>query len=233
MVTAMTQVLAPDTPAGPAVPSTQADWAERAEARTLAAACALAAEGLRWDEPLAARAARQAGLSEADAALLLPQGPRDLAALLWRRHDTQTLLGLGQLDPAVKVRERIRRAVQARVDAALGDRAAVETASRYLARPDRAGLAFKLGWETADGLWRWAGDTSTDENHYSKRALLWGILAGTLAVRLARGEDAAARYLDARIEGVMRFEKWKAALPPLDQALTVAAATLGRLRYRG
>ena len=225
-------------PAGPGTtlanaPSSPTGWAGRTEAKVLDAALVLAAEGVRWDDGLAARATQAAGLSAADGALLLPQGARDLAALLWRRHDARALAALGALDPAtMKVRARIRAGVQARLDAALADRAAVEAASRHLARPDRAGLALALGWATADGLWRWAGDTSTDENHYSKRALLWAILAGTLAVRLSRGEDAAARHLDARIDGVMRFERWKAGLPPLDQALTAAVAGLGRLRYR-
>ena len=91
----------------------------------------------------------------------------------------------------------------------------------------------QLGWATADGLWRWAGDTATDENHYSKRALLCAILMSTLAVRLARGEDAAARHLDARIANVMSFETWKGKLPPLQDGLTVLVANLGRLRYRG
>ena len=53
-----------------------------------------------------------------------------------------------------------------------------------------------------------------------------------MAVRLSRGEDAALRHLEARIENVMGFEKLKARLPPLQGGLTVLAANLGRLRYR-
>ena len=204
------------------------DWAEATEARALDAACALAAAGARWDAALASRAAATAGLSPADAGLLLPRGALDLAALLWRRHEAQALAALGGIDPkGLKVRERIRTAVLARLDAALADRLAVQAASLYLARPDHAGLALQLGWATADGLWRWAGDTATDENHYSKRALLCAILMSTLAVRLARGEDAAARHLDARIANVMSFETWKGKLPPLHDGLTVLAANLG------
>ncbi len=209
------------------------DWAEDAEARVLDAACALAVAGVRWDASLAARAAKTAGLSPADADLLLPRAARDLAALLWRRHDTAALAVLGRLDPAaLKIRQRIRTAVLARLDAAMADREAVQAASLYLARPTQAALALQLGWGTADALWRWAGDTATDENHYSKRALLTAILASTMAVRLARGEDAASRHLDARIENVMGFEKLKGRLPPLQDGLTVLAANLGRLRYR-
>ncbi len=208
------------------------DWADAAEARMLEGALALAEQGVRWDDGLFARAAASAGLSSADAELLTPRGARDLAALLWRRHDAQALAGLGQLDPsALKVRARIRTAVLARLDTAMADRAAVRAASLFLARPGQVGLALQLGWATADALWRWAGDTSTDENHYSKRALLCAILASTMTVRLARGEDAAARHLDARIDNVMSFEKLKGRLPPLQDGLTVLTANLGRLRY--
>ena len=37
-------------------------------------------------------------------------------------------------------------------------------------------------------IWRWAGDTATDVNHYTKRALLAGILA-ELDVADARAAD--------------------------------------------
>ncbi|MFX8516244.1 hypothetical protein ABTM14_20065, partial [Acinetobacter baumannii] len=72
----------------------------------------------------------------------------------------------------------------------------------------------RLGWETADRLWRWAGDTATDENHYSKRAILGGILLTTLTVRLASGHEAARQHLSAQLDRVMAFETWKAKGAP-------------------
>ena len=115
----------------------------------------------------------------------------------------------------------------------MADRAAVEAASRFLLlRPGEAALGLRLGWGTADALWRWAGDTATDANHYSKRALLWGVLASTLAARLARGEAAAERMLDARLADVMRIEGLKGRIPPVMDGLTVLAAQAGRLRYQ-
>jgi ubiquinone biosynthesis protein COQ9 len=207
------------------------DWAEAAEQLILADALLLA-ETLPWNAALVVRAAERVGLSPADADLLLPEGPADLAALLSRRHDGLTLARLAAVDAgALKVRERIRLGVQARLDVALADEAAVRRASLFLARPDHMGLAAGLAWETADGLWRWAGDTATDENHYSKRAILAGLLTSTLGVRLAAGQERAADYLAARIDNVMAFEKWKGRLPDRAEALTRAAGWLGRLRY--
>jgi ubiquinone biosynthesis protein COQ9 len=207
------------------------DWADEAEQRVLDAALLLA-ETLPWNATLTLRAAERAGLSAADADLLLPEGAADLAALLSRRHDALALAQLGALDAsALKIRERIRVGVQTRLDVAMADEAGVRRASLFLARPDRMGLAATLAWETADGLWRWAGDTATDENHYSKRAILAGILTSTLGVRLAAGPERAADYLAARIDNVMAFETWKARLPDVADALTQAAGWLGRLRY--
>ena len=207
------------------------DWATAAEVRVLEAALPLAAT-LGWRETLVAAAARAAGLSPADALLLLPNGAGDLAALLARRHDSAALAALATVDAGtLKIRERIRTAVQARIDAALVDEAAVRACTRWLAQPPHLPLAGRLAWASADGLWRWAGDTATDANHYSKRAILTGVLTSTLAVRLARGEAAAADHLDARIANVMAFEVWKAKLPDASGWGTAAAGLLGRLRY--
>ena len=206
----------------------QTDWAEATEQQVLDAALTITAtQGWTW--PSVRAAGKAAGLSAAETELLLPHGPADLAALLSRRHDARALAALP--DPAtLKIRERIRAAVEARIDAAAQDEAAVRRWSGYLSLPLNFTLGLKLLWESADALWRWAGDTATDENHYSKRAILSGILATALAIRLSSGREAAMTFVDARIENVMSFEKWKAGLKPADLMRDVAAA-LGKMRY--
>jgi ubiquinone biosynthesis protein COQ9 len=182
-----------------------------------------------WTLAMTHAAGKAAGLSAAETDLLLPNGPKDLAALLSRRHDAVALAGLP--DPgALKIRDRIRAAVVARLDAAQADQAAVRRWMGFMALPTNLPLALRLVWESADQLWRWAGDTATDENHYSKRAILAGILVGTLAQDLGAGREAALETLDARIQNVMDFEKWKAGLKPSAFAKDVAGA-LARLRF--
>ncbi len=206
-----------------------ADWATTTEQQVLDAALSLIPHK-GWTRPMALEAGRAAGLSAAETDLLIPHGPADLAALLSRRHDAAALAALP--DPAaLKIRDRIRRAVEARLDAACADEAAVRRWTGFLALPPNMPLAARLLWESADGLWRWAGDTATDENHYSKRAILSAILAAGLSIRLTSGKAAAMKHVDARIENVMAFEKWKAGVKPVDIARDVATA-LGRIRYR-
>jgi ubiquinone biosynthesis protein COQ9 len=206
------------------------EWARQAEAQVLEEVLALAPErGWTWAVTYAAAGA--AGLSRGETELLLPEGPRDLAALWSRRCDAAALGALEAVDPAsLKVRERIRRAALARLDAAMTHEAATRRWTGFLALPANAPLGLRLVWESADGLWRWAGDQSTDENHYSKRAILAEVLTGVLLVRLTAGEEAAARRLDRRIAAVMAFERLKAGLRPGEVA-RMAASALGRVRY--
>lgn len=204
------------------------DWAAETEGRILDEALPLCVH-MGWTRPMTLAAGRKAGLTAGETDLLLPHGPRDLAALLSRRHDTMALAALPAPE-GLKIRQRIRAAVEARLEAASGDREALRRWAGYLSLPLNLSLALRLVWESADGLWRWAGDTATDENHYSKRAILSAILVSTTAIDLASGREAALSYLDARIQNVMDFEKWKAGLNPADLAREVAGA-LASIRY--
>ncbi|MCW5760117.1 MAG: COQ9 family protein [Phenylobacterium sp.] len=208
------------------------DWAAAAEQQLLDEALKLApAHG--WTRRTVGLAAKAAGMSPAEAELLVPHGAADLAALLSRRHDERALAALGDVHASnLKIREKIRRAVEARLDAAARDEPATRRWMGFLALPVNLPLAGRLAWESADGLWRWAGDVATDENHYTKRAILAGILSSAMAIRMTQGRKVALAFVDRRIDDVMRFEKWKATtkLRP-EQWLAEAAGALGRVRY--
>ena len=114
---------------------------------------------------------------------------------------------------ALKIRERIRDLVLFRLEAAAPHREALRRAVSILAMPQNAPQAARLAWRSADRMWRLAGDTATDFNHYSKRAILVGVYGSTMLVFLDdESEDMAETraFLDRRIEDVMRFEKAKA-----------------------
>ncbi len=206
------------------------DWADAKEQAVLDAALARAEE-LGWNRRLVRAACAAEGLSRGDEELLLPNGPRDLAVLLSRRHDARALAALGEVDAAsLKIRERIARAVSARMEAGAADLPATRRCAGFLALPSNTDLGLSLAWETADHLWRWAGDTATDWNHYSKRAILSGILIPALTMRWVDGREAAEAFVDRRIDNVMSFEKWKAGrdFHAPGRKLTEA---LARMRY--
>jgi ubiquinone biosynthesis protein COQ9 len=132
------------------------------------------------------------------------------------------------------IRERIRSLIQFRLDALLGREEALRRALSIMAMPQNALRTARLSWSSADVMWRLAGDTATDYNHYTKRATLAGIYAATLLVFAndeSEGRAATRQFLGRRIDGVMRFEKAKAkVLGPREQGFSMTRL-LGRLRY--
>jgi ubiquinone biosynthesis protein COQ9 len=134
----------------------------------------------------------------------------------------------------LKIRERIRTLVAFRLEAVEHIDEAVRRAMAVMAMPQNAPRSLQLGWRSADIMWRLAGDTATDYNHYTKRAILAGIYSATLAVFVNDDSDGRAKtyeFLDRRIDGVMRFEKAKAKFTRGDIELPSLTRFLGRLRY--
>lgn len=208
----------------------QGNWADRKEQAVLDAAIARAPT-LGWNSRLVRAACEAEGLSLGDEELLLPNGPRDLAVLLSRRHDVRALKALEATPPEIlKIRQRIAAAVSARMEAGAGDIEASKRCAGFLALPTNLDLGLQLAWETADHLWRWAGDTATDQNHYSKRAILGGILIPALTMRWFDCKDVADAFVARRIENVMAFEKWKAG-KDFDAPVRKITETLARMRY--
>ena len=123
------------------------DWADRTEQTVLDAAIARA-PALGWSARLVREACEASGLSQGDEELLLPNGARDLAALLSRRHDARALAALDEIDAkSLKIRERIARAVSERMEAGAADLEATRRCAAFLAIPVNADLGLKLAWE--------------------------------------------------------------------------------------
>jgi ubiquinone biosynthesis protein COQ9 len=206
------------------------DWADQMEQTVLDAAVRHAPR-TGWNGRMVRAACEELGLSVGDEELLFPNGARDLAALLSRRHDDRAMAALADVDPArLKIRERIARAVSERMEAGAADLEATRRCAAFLALPTNTDLGLKLAWETADHLWRWAGDESTDWNHYSKRTILSGILIPALTMRWFDGREAAEAFVARRIENVMAFEKWKAG-KDFEAPFRKVTDMLSRVRY--
>jgi ubiquinone biosynthesis protein COQ9 len=115
--------------------------------------------------------------------------------------------------PKLKIRNRIKAAILTRLALLAPHKEAARRAAALMTLPMHAGRAARMMYATVDAMWRAAGDTSTDFNFYTKRGILAGVY-GSVLVRWFNdtGEDEKATqdFLDARIENVMQFEKFKA-----------------------
>jgi ubiquinone biosynthesis protein COQ9 len=132
----------------------------------------------------------------------------------------------------MKIRERIRTLLWERLRIQEPAKEAIRRALAVLAMPQNLGSAARLSWRSADVMWRLAGDTATDYNHYSKRAILSAVYGSTLLAWLQDDSESSAdtaAFLDRRIDEVMQFEKWKAGLQGRERPSLVRF--LGRLRY--
>lgn len=189
-----------------------------------------------WTEAAFRAAVAEAGLSEGEAKLACPRGVFALFDALAARADEAMLAGLDQLDlPTMRIRDKVRAAVQLRLEAQAPYKEAARAMTRALSNPLRAPEAARILWRTADLIWRALGDTSTDENFYTKRATLSGVLASTYARWFSDDSpdhEATWAFLDARIENVMQFEKFKARLKPIGRAAESAVGVAARFRYR-
>lgn len=134
----------------------------------------------------------------------------------------------------LKIRERIRDLILYRIEVVNPHKEALRRALAILALPQNALHGPRLAWRAADRMWRIAGDTATDFNHYSKRTILGGVYSATMLVYLddeSENLSVTRGFLDRRLAGVMRFEKLKAEWRGSRERIPSISRFLGRLRY--
>lgn len=187
-----------------------------------------------WSDLALTSASEAAGIDPALARLAFPGGAMDMIAAWVASVDAkmEESFGGGAL-ARMPVRARIRALVWFRLEAMLGLEEALRRALVIEAMPQNFARTAKLGWSSADAMWRLAGDTATDYNHYTKRAILVGVYATTLAAFLddqSKGKADTRAFLDRRIEDVMKFEKAKARWLAKRERFD-PVRFLGRLRY--
>ncbi|HEY1877140.1 MAG TPA: COQ9 family protein, partial [Rhizomicrobium sp.] len=160
------------------------------------------------------KAAGEAGATKADLARLFQEGPVSLVQFYSTQTDAEMEKRLKGMDlKAMKIRERIATAVKTRLAVLKPHKEAARRAAALLSLPVHAALGAKLVYRTVDTMWRAAGDTSTDFNFYTKRAILAGVYSATLVCWFndaSEDESVTREFLAARIENVMQFEKFKA-----------------------
>ena len=168
-----------------------------------------------WSNSTFDAACREADISERKARLFCPRGALDLAIAFHKWGDNQfensfTKKKISEL----KVREKIRKAIELRIKLA-SDKEAVRRGAVLFALPIYAFEGSRLIWDTSDLIWELIGDNSEDYNWYSKRAILSGVYASTVLYWLgdnSEGSEETWHFLDRRIEDVMKFESTKVQL---------------------
>lgn len=188
-----------------------------------------------WGTEALDLAADALGVDRGVAALAFPGGAVEMIDAWFAAIDARMLEAVPPAElAAMKVRARITALVEARLAAVEPDREALRRALAVLALPRNVVRAARLGWRTVDRVWRAAGDTATDYNHYTKRTILLGVYGATVSVFLddeSEGWADTRAFLSRRIDGIMRFEKAKAGFLSRSERLPSLSRFVGRLRY--
>jgi ubiquinone biosynthesis protein COQ9 len=188
-----------------------------------------------WTRQAVDSAAAQLGVDPVQARFAFPKSQAEMIACYIQEVDRglEASFTAKQL-AGMKIREKIRALIWHRLEIMGPAREAVRKALAILAMPQNIPLALRTGWHTADLMWRLAGDTSTDFNHYTKRMTLGAVYGSTLLAWLddsSQGWSETAAFLDRRIDDVMRFEKWKAEWRNSSDQRPSFSRFMGRLRY--
>src|SRR5205085_3269385 len=167
-----------------------------------------------WTRQAVDSAAGQLGIDPVQARLAMPKTQAGMIDVYIQEVDRalEAWFTPERMKP-MKIREKIRARNWHRLEIMGPAREAVRRALAILAMPQNVPLALRIGWRSADLMWRIAGDTSTDFNHYTKRMTLGAVYGSTLLVWLDdpnEGWTETAAFLDRRTDDVMRFETFKA-----------------------
>ena len=186
-----------------------------------------------WGDEALTMTADAMGVDPGVAKLAFPNGAVDMIDA-WFAHVDRAMIAAVPQVVTLKVRERIAALIEARLTTQAPDREALRRAIAVLALPQNLPRAARLGWRTVDTIWRVAGDTATDYNHYTKRTILLGVYGATISVFLDdESEDHVdtRAFLQRRIDGIMQFEKAKAGFLKRTENLPSLSRFIGRLRY--
>jgi len=160
-----------------------------------------------WSLETFENAAAKLEMDKAIVMALFPRGERDLMDYFAQWTDEKMIAALSDVHiEDLKVRARIRMAVEKRIEILTPYREAVNACFKKLVMPQNARLGAKMTWRTSDVIWNWAGDDATDYNKYTKRGLLSGVIGTTMTYWLQdnTGDNVKTfKFLNARIENVL------------------------------
>lgn len=140
---------------------------------------------------------------------LFPNGMVDVVAHFSDYADYHMMQKLSKLPiDTLRSKDKVRLAVLTRNEILENQKEIVKAAMAFWAVPSHVIQGQRVLWRTSDCIWNWAGDTATDYNRQTKRALLSSILMGTNMVWIgdeSEGNIITQAFLDRRLENVMEF----------------------------
>lgn len=159
-----------------------------------------------WSMVAAKQAAREIDLSTGEQALAAPNGVTDLIDHFFERATDDMMVALSNQDlEALRTHERVAAGLKAWLSALEPHKDAVRKAAGRGMLPWGAGAAAKRVWSIADAIWEAAGDTATDYNRHTKRALLSAVIPRIILYWLDHSDpEDLDHFIERRLINAMK-----------------------------
>lgn len=164
-----------------------------------------------WNEQLIAATEKECDFVQGYNFALFPGGIKEIIKLYEAWRDQQMLEALKNLDSNIKIREKIALALKTRIKS-IGPKIIYIKNSCYFAIPSNLMLGTNIAWETCDKIWKFAGDTATDFNYYSKRGLLLGVYLSTIMFYISDSSENHGdtdAFIVSAIDNIINIAKLK------------------------
>ena len=159
-----------------------------------------------WTSSAARLAAIEAKLDFGERALAAPNGVTDLIDHFFEGSLDQMLVALAKEDlRRLRTHERVAAGLLAWLSGLEPHKTVVRKAAGRGLAPWGAGAAAKRVWSIADTIWEAAGDTATDYNRQTKRALLSAVIPSIVLYWLDHDDpDGLDQFIERRLRQAMQ-----------------------------
>ena len=166
-------------------------------------------ENSGFNEKMLLNAAKNCKISEGKLGRLFPEGIFELKQYYFSEIDEQMLQKIKtQNYENIRVRDKIFNGVLIRLNLFKKNKTSIKYI--FVSESSNPIKSLKHLWRTSDLIWKSAGDSSTDYNHYTKRLLLSWVYITTLICWFndkSRNINDTKLFLNRRIDEVLEFGK--------------------------
>lgn len=175
-----------------------------------------------WNEKCLANATIAAGLKKGYHLMLFPGGISEFTQYFHNSLNLEMSKTFSQNNSSNKISEKIIYLIELKLESYSKNKEAIRRLTSYNLLPQNLISAQQRLWQTCDQIWFLAGDTSTDYNYYTKRALLAIVYSSTLLYWLDDNSEnykSSKRFLRDKIKNIGNINKWKASASNFFQEL--------------
>ena len=167
-----------------------------------------------FNENMLIQVAENCNLSKGTLGRLFPEGIYELKEYFFNQTDIEMLKKINQVENKdIRIRDKIYNGVIIRLEIFQKNKNSIKHI--FVSESSSPIKSIKNLWNTADLIWRSAGDTSTDYNHYTKRLLLSWVYLSTLLCWFndkSKNIEETKLFLNRRIDEVLKFGKTSASI---------------------